>query len=151
MLKPKKVVWAVTFQGCDRSELFASVRGLPEKFRQDVIDTMSRIDDNDPDNINASAEVDNLDDLLLILNATKNVQCYFGRGVAVRSEFAAMTHYASLFSSVGQYEHSSASLSVHVVPQQQAALLEKLSEAELALQAIRDEVRSIGATDVVPR
>lgn len=145
MLTPKKLVWAVAFQGCDRSELFSSLRGQPEKFREDAIDNMSPLDDHDQDNISASISVDNLDELVSLLNATASVRCYHGRGVAVRSEFSSMSHYASLFSADGQYSQSSASVSVHVVPNTQAALLEKLSVAELALSEVRDEVRAIGA------
>lgn len=145
MLKPKKIVWEVTFQGCDRGELFTSLRGQQERFREDVIDNMSPLDDHDQDNISASISVENLDELVSLLNATANVRCYHGRGVAVRSEFSSMSHYASLFASDGQYARSSASVSANVVPQTQVALLEKISAAEMALSEVRDEVRAIGA------
>lgn len=145
MLQPEKLVWAVVFQGCDRAELFSAVRTLPEKFREDVIDTMAKLDDDDPDNISASVRIDNLDELVAVLNATAKVRCYHGRGVSCRSEFAAMSHYASLFATDGQYQQSAASISVHKVSRNYAAFLEKVSQAELALSHIRDEVRAMEA------
>lgn len=145
MINPTKVIWSVTFQHCDRGQLFDSLRGQPEKFREDAIDSMQLVDDHDRDNIMACIEVENLDELVALLTATASVKCYFGRGVAVRAEYPTMHHYASLFAADGQFAQRSASVSVNAKGEPHAALLEKISQAETALQSIRDDVRAMGA------
>jgi hypothetical protein len=115
-----------------------------------VVETAKPVDEHDRETINASVRVDNLDELVAVLTATASVRCDFGRGLAMRSEFSSMSHYASLFAIESGFQHSSASLSVHTIAKPKADLLAKLDAAELALMDVRNEVMVMGAAEPQP-
>lgn len=95
-------MWRVSWQYVDRSEMIAAVRGN-EAWRDAILHSMQRIDDDDPDNITCSVGVETLDELRELLIATAGVKTPWGSALCLYAKHEPLSVHAALASN-GEYE-----------------------------------------------
>ena len=148
MIRIENVKWRLTFSGVDRSEILAALRKVNTDLWEEAIGNMDRVNDEDPDTINVSVGIDHCDILAHVLAETNSVKCDYGRGLTFTADTPHWLLSASLFGADDQYAASSCGLTPRIGKgESRQALLDRITEAETALNAVRNELRMINAAN----
>ena len=130
--------WSLCFERWDRSTLFEAFRGY-EKYREAIISTMWQVFDEDSETVNASVEVNNLDEVGEVMTLIKSHEKY-GSGVVlhVTNKFDVGTISASLAQVKTGYEQASASMMLESQRERNAEAYRLVVQMEQALRTLHN-------------
>lgn len=134
-MNPIECKWTLHWHGADRHELLDAIRPFGKDVFADACESMTRLDDDDPETIQLSLEVESLPEALKLLAATEGVSCCYGKHLHVHFTDDVTRANASLGTGDG---FAPASASIGYAPRKWQD--EKFTGA---LRAIHDAVETI--------
>lgn len=139
-----KVKWGVAFSYVDRSELLGALRNH-QAWWEEAVANASLIDEHDPDTIQATIHVANLDELRELLVATKDVRSHWGAVLTMHADGGEQFVSASLAAKESEYVTSDVTL--RVMPPKDGAnpLYDKISNIRKQLGDVLNEIQKGGA------
>jgi len=129
--------WTLHWHGCDRSELFAALRPLGQIIYSQVVHNVQRLDDDYPETIQSSIEVDCLQLAIDLLMGTKEIRCVYGTQLHATFSDECVGGRVNLGTGDG-FATSSASISYQLHKVRNDKVLQAIRVIEDAASTLRD-------------